>query len=295
MGWGDLRVVKHPPHGNGPVPETGAPVAFRRWDSSFFQDLFLFLSTEHDLVYANHLHDSMEIMWILAGESEVFYRGRRFMLRTGDAVVVAPDEVHAGGARQGAPFSFASLHVPRRLVESLIDCDRRGVVPLTFLEDRCAEHLYEQLIGGLPSAATMSDQATCLQDALCGLYARSRSQVAASTGRADHPAVRRVRTSIAHSEFAAPDVAAVAQEFGLHPHYLISLFKDAVGLPPHQYQIAQRIDRARRLLDDELSLSSVASTAWLLRPESLQPFLQAGLRDDPGHLPDPTVPLVAQG
>ena len=285
-------------HVNAPVLETGGPVAFRRWDSSFFQDMFLFVSTEHELVYANHLHDSMEIMWILAGECELFYRGRRYLLRTGDAVAVAPGEVHAGGACHEAPFMFASLHVPSRLLESLLDPDQRerlAGLPVTFLDGRRAEHLYWQLIGGLPSAATMSDQATCLRDALCGLHSGAASQLALATTRPDHPAVRCVRASVARSESTAVDVGAVAQEFGLHPHYLISLFKDAVGLPPHQYQIAQRIDRARRLLDDELSLSSVASTAGFSDQSHLNRFFKRAYAMTPGAYRTQTVPLMARG
>jgi AraC-like DNA-binding protein len=259
--------------------------------------VFLFVSTEHDLVYANHLHDSMEIMWILAGECELFYRGRRFLLRAGDAVAVAPGEVHAGGACREAPFVFASLHVPRRLLESQLDPDDHEHLvgkPVIFLDGRRAEQLYWQLIGGLPSASTMNDQATCLRDALRGLYLGNASQSALAATRPDHPAVRRVRASVANSESAALDVGAVAEEFGLHPHYLISLFKDAVGLPPHQYQIAQRIDRARRLLDDELSLSTVASTAGFSDQSHLNRFFKRAYAMTPGAYRTQTVPLMAQ-
>jgi AraC-like DNA-binding protein/mannose-6-phosphate isomerase-like protein (cupin superfamily) len=290
-------IVKHRLHDNAPIGGIGSPVAFRRWDSVFFQDLFLFVSTEHDLVYANHLHDSLEIMWALAGDCEVFHRGSRFLLRTGDAVAIAPGEVHAGGACQGAPFVFASLHVPRRLVESLVDPDhdgRRARAPLTFLDGRRAAQLYGQLIGGLPSAATMSDEATCLRDALCGLYSGSTWQVTLAPTRPDHPAVRRVRASAARREFAALDLGVVAEEFGLHPNYLISLFKDAMGLPPHQYQIAHRIDRARRLLDDELSLSTVASTAGFSDQSHFNRFFKRAYAMTPGTYRTQTVPLVAQ-
>jgi len=290
--------VKHRLQDNAPLGEVGGPVAFRRWDSIFFQDLFLFVSTEHDLVYANHLHDSMEIMWALAGDCEVFYRGSRFLLRTGDAVAIAPGEVHAGGACRGASFVFASLHVPRQLVESLIDPDdhdgRRARAPLMFLDGRSAAQLYAQLIGGLPTAATMSDEATCLRDALCGLYSSAPSRVALSATRPDHPAVRRVRASAARRESAALDLGAVAEEFGLHPHYLISLFKDSMGLPPHQYQIAHRIDRARCLLDDELSLSTVASTAGFSDQSHFNRFFKRAYAMTPGTYRTQTVPLMAQ-
>jgi AraC-like DNA-binding protein len=256
--------------------------------------MFLFVSTEHDLVYAHHLHDSMEIMWVLAGECELFYRGQRFLLRPGDAVAVAPGAVHAGGACQEAPFVFASLHVPRRLLESLLGPDRHDRLvstPVRFLDGRLAERLYWQLIGGLPSATTMSDQSTSLREALCILSGRVSRAALSIT---EHPAVRRARTSVANCESVALDVDAVAEEFGLHPHYLISLFKDAVGLPPHQYQIAQRIDRARCLLDDELSLSSVASTAGFSDQSHLNRFFKRAYAMTPGAYRTQTVPLLSQ-
>jgi AraC-like DNA-binding protein len=278
-----------------PIAENGGRVAFRRWDSAFFQDMFLFVSTEHDLAYANHLHDSMEIMWTLAGECELFYRGRRFLLRTGEAVAVAPGEVHAGGACDESAFVFASLHVPRRLLASLLDAgvrERLARTPVMFFDGQRAERLYWQLIGGLPSATTAGDQLTCLRDALCDLPSGTAAQPGLANGRPDHPAVRRVRESIASVDSAAIDVGAVAQEFGLHPHYLISLFKDAVGLPPHQYQIAQRIDRARCLLDDELPLSSVASTAGFADQSHLNRFFKRTYAMTPGAYRMHTVPLA---
>jgi AraC family transcriptional regulator len=46
----------------------------------------------------------------------------------------------------------------------------------------------------------------------------------------------------------------------LSPYQFARLFKTSTGLPPHQYVIARRIDRAKRLLrEDDLSLAQVAA------------------------------------
>ena len=55
-------------------------------------------------------------------------------------------------------------------------------------------------------------------------------------------------------------MAAVAQ---LSPYHFARQFKAATGLPPHQYVIARRVERAKQLLqgDAELSLGQVANAA----------------------------------
>jgi AraC family transcriptional regulator len=62
------------------------------------------------------------------------------------------------------------------------------------------------------------------------------------------------------SELTIDDLAAVAH---LSPYHFARMFKASTGLPPHQYVIARRVDRAKRLLrgGDELSLAQVAARA----------------------------------
>jgi AraC family transcriptional regulator len=62
------------------------------------------------------------------------------------------------------------------------------------------------------------------------------------------------------SELALDDLAAVVH---LSPYHFARLFKLSTGLPPHQYVIARRVERAKRLLrgGDDLSLAQVAARA----------------------------------
>jgi AraC family transcriptional regulator len=58
------------------------------------------------------------------------------------------------------------------------------------------------------------------------------------------------------NEITISDLAAVA---GLSQYHFIRAFKDAVGLPPYQYVLSERIYRARGLLSKpDLSLDDVA-------------------------------------
>jgi len=54
-------------------------------------------------------------------------------------------------------------------------------------------------------------------------------------------------------------VPELAQQVGISPYHFVRLFKQTTGLTPHQYLLSRRIERARRLLEDEnLSIAVIA-------------------------------------
>ena len=60
-----------------------------------------------------------------------------------------------------------------------------------------------------------------------------------------------------------PTLEQLAAVVGLNPYHFARQFKAATGLPPHQYVIARRVERARQLLQagTNLSLAEVAADA----------------------------------
>jgi AraC family transcriptional regulator len=60
---------------------------------------------------------------------------------------------------------------------------------------------------------------------------------------------------------ASPSLEQLAEVAGLSLYYFARQFKRATGLPPHQYVILRRVERARQLLQTEcdLSLAEVAA------------------------------------
>jgi AraC family transcriptional regulator len=63
-----------------------------------------------------------------------------------------------------------------------------------------------------------------------------------------------------HASASLEQMAAVAR---LSPYHFARQFKAATGLPPHQYLIRRRVERAQQLLqpDREISLAEVAARA----------------------------------
>jgi AraC family transcriptional regulator len=62
---------------------------------------------------------------------------------------------------------------------------------------------------------------------------------------------------------ASPSLEQLAAVARLSPYYFARQFKRATGLPPHQYVIQRRVERAKQLLqgDDDFSLAEVAAHA----------------------------------
>ena len=60
-----------------------------------------------------------------------------------------------------------------------------------------------------------------------------------------------------------PTLAQMAAVVGLNPYHFARQFKAATGLPPHQYVILRRVERAKQLLHagTDLSLTEVALRA----------------------------------
>jgi AraC family transcriptional regulator len=75
--------------------------------------------------------------------------------------------------------------------------------------------------------------------------------------------VRAVVDYIENHLDAAPSLEQLAAVAGLSPYHFARQFKAATGLPPHQYVIARRVERAKQLLQTgtDKSLAEVAAHA----------------------------------
>ncbi|MDP9342641.1 MAG: AraC family transcriptional regulator [Actinomycetota bacterium] len=86
------------------------------------------------------------------------------------------------------------------------------------------------------------------------------------SGRVLSPAVlERIETARAylHEHAAEPiTLTTLSRVAALSPYYLVRVFKAHVGIPPHRYLMALRVERARRLLEvSSLSITQIAHRA----------------------------------
>ena len=82
-------------------------------------------------------------------------------------------------------------------------------------------------------------------------------------GRLPHRRLRLIIEFIEAHLDTGPSLGQMAEIAHVSPYHFARQFKAATGLPPHQYVIARRVERARQLLQEncDLSLAEIASRA----------------------------------
>lgn len=245
-----------------PGGDTSGGGTFVHWTSAFFPGLEFTTRSPHAHYYRHHVHDPLEITWVMSGAADVAYRDHHWEMGCGGAFLVAPREPHAGGSRHGSSFSFVTLHLPAELLPAVADC--RGLDPaaLPVVATRAdARPLLDTLAERMQDATRPGEQIEALADMLVAYLASDRgTTLLPGANAAGHPAVSRIRGLLDHAYEKEMPVAELADAVHLHERYLISLFKTATGIPPHQYLIARRLEHARRMMSTHLPLCTVAAS-----------------------------------
>ena len=249
--------------------ESCSDLQFSLWRSRFVDGLDVVESSEHQRCYPLHLHEAMEIIWMQRGSAVVNCRGQQHFLQAGDACVISPYEFHGGGTVPGSgPIKFCLIHVPQPVMTAgflsqyFRAHDSGALLPLKCIPRGCADRLLSGWIESLLGDCSPREQFQSIVaglDALLALESWRRSAVVYCQVR--HPAIEHVK-AIIHDHYAEQlNVEMLAGEVELNERYLISLFRLATGMPPHQFQIAVRVDHARRLLPSGTPLSTIATAS----------------------------------
>jgi AraC family transcriptional regulator len=135
--------------------------------------------------------------------------------------------------------------------------------PYAVSDPRVASLLFnmqDEIQAGCPTGKLYAEAlSVALAEYLRRRYWRDRAP-ARGCGHALSPMqVNRVREYIRAHLASDIDLAELADQVNLSPHYFSTLFKRTFGLPPHHYVLRERIHEAQRLLAaGRLSISEVA-------------------------------------
>ncbi len=242
---------------------------FQFWQSQLVDGLHIIESSDHAMSYPEHLHDVLEIIWLKSGaghvRQKVRQKRRSYFFHAGQAAVIPPHQPHSGEPLPG--FSFYLLHIPVDSVRVALS-RRTGVaesgidfLPLKILPAAQANRLLAGFIRNSVAAADRDRQLQLIVELVAGIWGRSARLRPARCRHDVHPAIRRAVELIGANFTGGVSLTELASTVGLDERYLVSLFKSEMGLPPNQFQIAMRVDLARRLIQEDLPLSSAAAAA----------------------------------
>lgn len=238
---------------DGWLPPTGDN-RLRVWHSRSSLDLNVVWARDHTHNYPPHLHDCAELVWLHSGRIRLTCRGANYQLRSGDLCVIAPNELHSTAAIPPGRVSFTILHIPGWLYWSLIgEKARCGAAlasePLRILRFRSLGMAFNPFLESFLYAESDHEHRDLLTQLLRTIVSCRHSFATVRAEKALwHPAVVHAREVMSDRVDEAVNVSEIADEVGLNVRYFISLFKEGTGLPPHQYQIAMRVERARSMI-----------------------------------------------
>lgn len=229
-------------------------------------DLCIIWARDHVHHYPVHLHDCVELVWIHAGWARIACRGATYQLKGGDVCVIAPNEPHSANVPFSGRCTFTILHLPSHLYWSIIGEHAESGKRLESFRILRYQALGLSINAVLDGFVSASDDAHRCHRLASLLEKVMFSPHSFASVRAEksfwHPAVVHAREVMAHRRREALNLDEIAAEVGLNVRYFISLFKDGTGLPPHQYQIALRVEKAREMLQGlDMELSEVALDA----------------------------------
>lgn len=238
---------------------------FRLWQPTPPTSECVIFARDHRHRYPAHLHDCVELIWLHAGNVRIDCRGRCYQLQRGDVCLLAPNELHTTDNGSGT-CSFTLIHLPSDLYWGIAEGNSPGgrrVQPEPFRILRShtlqLESFLEAFIDS-DSPAARARLATPLLESV--MYAPHSFAAVRAEKSFWHPAVVHAREVLSDCIDSPLNVSEMAAEVGLNARYFISLFKDGIGLPPHQFQIALRVDQARCTLQSpDQSLCDVAVDA----------------------------------
>src|SRR5215469_3951614 len=194
--------------------------------------------------------------------------GRRHVVGPGSLAVLDPSISHRGVPAADGPWRCRLLIMELPDVAALASDPGLGreVVPLfpdPVPPDPGLARRFVALHRLFSGPASLLER----QAALAGWWddaARWSANGPAEDGRARRAgtaALRRALSLIADSPAADVSLADLAAEAGLSEYRLMKAFREQFGMPPHAFQVAQRVSHARRLLEAGMSAADAAAMA----------------------------------
>ena len=205
----------------------------------------------------------------LTVQAERWFDGRRQQeqFSGGNSIVIVPATVlHQANWQQESPFSLLFIE-PDRLIQvarESIAADRVQLMPHHAMHDPFIEQIGRSLTAELDNqlnSRLFADSLTiALSIHLLRHYSDWQQPLREDTGGLPRRKLQQALEYI--NEYLAADltITAIADELEMSPSYFSRLFRQSMGVPPYQYVMRQRVERAKYLLrTTSLSVAAIAA------------------------------------
>jgi len=222
------------------------------WRIPELQQLELLHASYVEQRFARHIHEGFAIGVIERGALAFSYRGENVVAPTGSINLVVPGEAHDGYAASAVGWSYRMFYLSTALMEQVAGevSGSHGKTPffrMGVLQDDAMARRFQRLHQQLERPKkSLLEQETALTTLLTEFVLRhAEGRFSERSLSVESQAVKQVRDYIEAYYDQQISIHSLAGLCELSPYYLIRVFTQSVGVPPHVYQKQVRVRRAK--------------------------------------------------
>jgi AraC-like DNA-binding protein len=215
--------------------------------------------------FPRHTHERYAIGVIEQGALGYFYRGENIVALPGNINLCIPDEVHTGQPAAAEGWSYRMFYVDAAVLQHAASEVAGRPRHLPFFQagviaDGCVARQLHQLHRQLETTDTpLLEQETVLLDVLAQLIRRHADDPPPLHRLGQEPqAVTQLKRYIEGHYAEDISLASLSRLTQLSRYYLIRVFRETVGIPPHAYLRQVRIKHAKDMLASGQPIADVA-------------------------------------
>lgn len=238
------------------------------WREPALSNLELLRATYITHAFAPHIHDGYAIGVIEHGAEQFKYRRSVHVAPRGSIVLINPGEMHTGEAATEQGWTYRMLYPDVSLLQRAAtevagkQCDI-PFFPSPVVDDPALAAQLLQLHATLQDSPSALERDSRFLWVLAQLVLRHADAHPHSSLRpirigGEQAWVRQVRAYLEDHYAENVSLEQLASSVNLSPFHLLRVFRDVVGLPPHNYLTQVRVTRARQLLQASLRPVEVA-------------------------------------
>lgn len=229
----------------------------RYWRSAALDGLELLKATYIEHAFTPHTREGYVIGAVESGVETFRYRGSSFHAPKDHIVLINPGEVHTGSAGIEDGWTYRTLYPAVDLIRRATGLEKIPYFPEAVVHDPAlAKRL--RVFHRLTEQGTQLEQDSHFLVLLAELLERHGDAAPPHVVVERHPKVEQARAFLEAYPERATSLADLAKLTDSSPHHLLRVFKRSVGLPPHTYQLQERVRHAKGLLGQGMGPAQVA-------------------------------------
>lgn len=216
--------------------------------------------------FKRHMHDYFVIGMIEEGVQQFAYRRSQYVTPTTGLIVINPGEAHTGESAVPAGFRYRALYPEAEIMRQIASEIKGRQTDIPFFSTPVIQdtalfeeirRLHTNLEANLPA---LEYQSRYLWTMAQLIRRHADSRLNPNSVKRERAEVRRIRGYIDEHYGEDIKLADLTALVNWNAYYLLRVFRNEVGLPPHAYLENVRVKAAQRLLAGTLSIAEVAYT-----------------------------------